>query len=248
MTWGTAVSIVLWGLFLIGLALVARQIAQAARGDPALWEREIRRMEREDQQRMPPEGVIVFTGSSSIRFWKTLEEDMSPLPVVNRGFGGSQIFEATHFVDRIVLPYRPRAVVLYAGENDISGVGFSRKRSAEELRDDFQHFCVAVHTNLPDAPIYYVSIKPPKLRLKLWPEMQKANRLIELFTRSDLRLHYVDVATQMLDAEGQPRRDLFKWDGIHMNREGYVIWTRILRPILLEAFGTDEEGGAAPPG
>jgi lysophospholipase L1-like esterase len=244
MTWGTIVLIALGGLFLIGLVVVARQIVRAARGDPTVWEPEIRRLEREDRRGMPPEGVIVFTGSSSIRFWKTLENDMAPLPVLNRGFGGSQIFEATHYVDRIVLPYRPRAVVLYAGENDIAGVKFSRKKSAEELEYDFQQFCVAVHAHFPDASIYYVSIKPPKLRIKLWPEMQKANRLIEQFTGSDLRLHYVDVATHMLDSEGQPRRDLFKWDGIHMNEEGYVIWTRILKPILLEAFGTDGEGRA----
>jgi lysophospholipase L1-like esterase len=248
MSLGTVVLLVLGALFLIGFVLVARQITRAVKGDPTVWEPEIRRLERHDRRGMPPEGVIVFTGSSSIRFWKTLKEDMSPLRVLNRGFGGSQIFEVTHYVDRIVLPYRPRGVVLYAGENDIAGVKFSRKRSAEELQNDFQQFCFAVHSHLPQAAIYYVSIKPLKLRLRLWPEMQKANRLIERFTESDMRLHFVDVSTAMLDAAGEPRRDLFKWDGIHMNEEGYVIWTRILRPILLEEFGAAEEKRDVPPG
>ncbi|MBN1583387.1 MAG: hypothetical protein JXA89_21940 [Anaerolineae bacterium] len=233
MAYDSVIFVVLATVFAASmLAILARKTIQAVRGDPTFWEWEIRRFERQDRRNMPPPGGIVFTGSSSIRFWKTLREDMAPLPVLNRGFGGSQIHQVTHYADRIILPYEPGAVVLYAGENDIAGVKFSRKKTAEEILEAFQAFCKTVHARLPETPIYFVSIKPPKQRASLWPEMQKANRLINAFAATDDRIRYVDVATAMLDPAGQPRDDLYKWDGLHINAEGYVIWTSILKPVL----------------
>ena len=239
MDYGSVVLIAFAALLVIVFVALAKKTAQAARGDPAFWEWEIRRFEREDQHSKPPPGVIVFTGSSSVRFWKTLEEDMAPLPVVNRGFGGSQIHQVTYYADRIVLPYKPRAVVLYAGENDIAGAKFSKKKSPEEVLEAFKRFCATIQTELPEIPIYFLSIKPPKLRQRLWPEMQTANNLIEEFCRSDQGIRFVDVASAMLDAEGRVRGDVFKWDGIHLNRKGYIIWTSILKPILEEAFAVE---------
>jgi lysophospholipase L1-like esterase len=219
-----------------GLIRLPRLAARLKSADPTLWEGAIRKFEAEDRRRPPPPGVIVFTGSSSIRFWKSLTEDMAPLPVVNRGFGGSQIHQVAHYVDRIVLPYKPKAVVFYAGENDMAGLFFSRKRTPVEIRDAYREFCEKVHAALPQVPIYYISTKPPKRRLRLWPAMQEANGLVREYCASDERLHYIDIVPAMLDAEGKPRRDLFKWDGIHLNEKGYAIWKSIVRPILVEAF------------
>jgi lysophospholipase L1-like esterase len=154
-------------LVVVGLVIFIRKTLQAARGDPAFWEWEIRRFERANRRAMPPSGGIVFTGSSSIRFWKTLEADMAPLPVVNRGFGGSQIHHITHYADRIVLPHKPKIVVLYAGENDIAGVKFSKKKSAADVLEAFKRFCEVVHAELPQTLIIFVSIKPPKRRAAL---------------------------------------------------------------------------------
>jgi lysophospholipase L1-like esterase len=225
-------------LVLSAIASIAKKISLAANQDPALWEGGIRWFEKADEKRMPPSGVIVFTGSSSIRFWKTLEEDMAPLPVVNRGFGGSQIHEVVHFADRIVLPYKPRAVVLYAGENDVAGVMFSKGKPAEQLLETFERFCESIHAELPGTVVYFISIKPPKRRWEHWEEMQRANRLIEEFIDTDERLHYIDVSSAMLDEEGKTRTELFKWDGIHMNQGGYAIWTSIVKPVLVQAFET----------
>jgi lysophospholipase L1-like esterase len=219
-----------------GLMALDRFTAKLVSADPTMWEGVIRRFEKQDRHSHPPECVIVFTGSSSIRFWKSLKEDMAPLPVVNRGFGGSQIHQVAHYVDRIVLPYNPRAVVFYAGENDMAGLFFSRKRTPVEIRDAYQEFCQKVHAALPQVPIYYISTKPPKRRLRLWPAMQVANGLVREYCASDARLHYIDIVPAMLDAEGKPRRDLFKWDGIHLNEKGYAIWKSVVRPILAEAF------------
>ena len=234
----------------LGLMSLARLLAKLRSADPTIWEGAIRRFEKADRRSPPPKGVIVFTGSSSIRFWKSLKEDMAPLPVLNRGFGGSQIHQVTHYADRIVLPYKPGAVVFYAGENDMAGLFFSRKRTPVEIRDAYREFCQKIHRALPEVPIYYISTKPPKRRLRLWPAMQEANRLVRECCASDKRLHYIDIVPAMLDAAGNPRRDLFKWDGIHLNEKGYAIWKSVVRPILAEAFPERADlatGGLHPP-
>jgi len=145
MTYGSIILIALTTVLVLAvLFILVRKTAQAIRGDPTFWEWQIRRFEREDLRRKPAMGGIVFTGSSSIRFWKTVEEDMAPLTVINRGFGGSQIHQVTYYAERIVLPYKPKIVVLYAGENDIAGVKFSRKKTAEEVLEAFKEFCAGV--------------------------------------------------------------------------------------------------------
>jgi lysophospholipase L1-like esterase len=232
----TIIAVIAALVVALGLMSLARFVVKLRSAAPTIWEGAIRKLEKADRRSPPPSGVIVFTGSSSIRFWKSLKEDMAPLPVVNRGFGGSQIHQVTHFVDRIVLTYQPRAVVFYAGENDMAGLFFSRKRTPVEIRDAYRDFCQKVHRALPEVPIYYISTKPPKRRLRLWPAMQEANRLVREYCATDERLRYIDIVPAMLDAEGKPRRDLFKWDGIHLNEKGYAIWTSAVRPILAGAF------------
>ena len=232
----------------LGLTALARFVAKLRSADPTIWKRAIRQFEKEDRRSPPPKGVIVFTGSSSIRFWKSLKEDMAPLPVVNRGFGGSQIPQVTHYADRIVLPYQPRAVVFYAGENDMAGLFLSSKKGPTEIRDAYRRFCEKIHGALPDVPIYYISTKPPKRRLRLWPAMQVANQLVREYCASGKRLRYIDIVPAMLDTAGKPRRDVFKWDGIHLNEKGYAIWTSVVRPVLLEAFPESKQSatGALP--
>ena len=206
------------------------------KGDPTVWERSIRKFEKQDQKNGIEKDFILFTGSSSIVYWKKLNEDMAPLNVLNRGFGGSQIPDVTHYVDRIVLPYKPKGIVFYAGENDITGLFVSKKKTAEEVRDSFKQFYEKVTSSYSEVPIYFISIKPPKRRKKFWSEMQKANDLIENYCASLDNLHYINIVEPMLDKDGYVQTDLFKWDGIHMNSKGYEIWTSIIKPILLQAF------------
>jgi lysophospholipase L1-like esterase len=216
-----------------GLIYVLRLRARLNRGDPTIWERDIRKYEKQDVESPPSERAILFTGSSSIRYWKTLSTDMAPLYVLNRGFGGSQISEVNHYVNRIVFPYKPQSIVFYAGENDLSGLFYTKKKSPEQVRDDYRIFCETVHAQLSQVPIYFISIKPPKRRKNLWHTMQKTNNLVEEFCKTEELLHYIDIVQPMLDPEGNPRAHLFKWDGIHMNEQGYEIWTSIVKPILM---------------
>ncbi len=217
------------------LIFILRFRAKLNRGDPTIWEREIKKYEKQDIENPPAEGAILFTGSSSIRYWNTLKEDMTPLSVLNRGFGGSRISDAIHYVDRIVFPYKPKSVVFYAGENDLSGLFYTTKKTPEEVKNNFRDFCDKIHGQLPEVPIYFISIKPPKRRKNLWGEMKRANSLVEEFCSSNDLLHYIDIVPPMLNTEGIPRPELFKWDGIHMTGLGYEIWTSIVKPILLES-------------
>jgi lysophospholipase L1-like esterase len=201
---------------------------------PDFFADEIAAFEAADRERPPPERPIVFVGSSSIRLWGTLAEDMAPLPVLNRGFGGSQLAHALHFADRVVIRYRPRAVVLYAGDNDLAE---RTGKSAADVVRDFQAFAARVHGAVPDARIYYLAIKPSRMRWARWPEMAKANADIAALCAGDPRLAFLDVATPMLATGEPPARSLFVFDGLHLSAQGYALWTSVVRPRLLADLG-----------
>ena len=214
-----------------------------AMGKPWFWKRAIRRFEKSDRAHPPQPGVIVFTGSSSINFWKTLAQDMAPLNVVNRGFGGSQMAHVTHYATRIVLRYAPSAVVVYAGENDLARPW---SKSPETVLHDFQEFVELVQGQLPTTWIYFVSVKPTPQRWSLREKQLRTNQLIEDFCRTQPQAQFVDVSTAMLDSNGKLRRDLFKWDGLHPSTQCYALWTSILRPILMERFAAHEPAFLKP--
>jgi hypothetical protein len=205
----------------------------SASQDPAFFEDEIAAFEAADREHPPPTRPIVFVGSSSIRLWSSLAEDMAPLPVLNRGFGGSQLAHVVHFTGRTVLRYRPRAVVLYAGDNDLDE---STGKSAADVVRDFQAFVALVHGAVPDARIYYLAIKPSRMRWSRWPEQSKANAEIAALCGQDSRLAFLDIATPMLATGTPPARALFLLDGLHLSERGYALWTDVVKPRLLADF------------
>lgn len=197
------------------------------------WEPSIRAFERQDKVHPVPPGAIVFTGSSSIAYWSSLVGDMKPLTVINRGFGGSEYTDVNHYADRIVIAYRPAAVVVYAGDNDLASPG---RKTAQSVAQDVQQFVQIVHAKLPETWVLVLSIKPSILRWKAWPEMKQANQLIQDFLRTQDHAAYVDVASPMFDERGRPSGDLFVGDGLHPSAKCYALWTSIVKPILLEHF------------
>jgi lysophospholipase L1-like esterase len=207
-----------------------------AMGTSWFWEFQISAYEKKDRIQPPPKGEIVFTGSSSIFFWDTLSEDMKPLHAFNRGFGGSQLSQVDHYASRIVIPYQPRAVVLYAGENDMS---WPWSKSSDTVLQDLQQFVKEIHTALPDAWIYYISMKPSPDRWGDWPAFDATNRKIESWCGTQDRVRFIDVSRAMLDEHGTVRHELFRRDGLHMNAEGYALWTSIIKPVLLERIGPE---------
>ena len=153
-----------------------------------------------------------------------MADDLPGATVINRGFGGSTIHDSTRYADRIILPYHPTRIFLYAGDNDIAA-----GKSPRQVRDDFRAFVEKVHGALPDVPVLYLSIKPSLARWKLVDQIKEANRLISEYAKETKGVEYIDVFTPMLTAEGTPRKELFRDDGLHMNRKGYELWTSILR-------------------
>lgn len=216
-------------LALLGGTVAFEYYARASQ-DPTFFEPDIRAFEASDRVSPPEPGGIVFVGSSSIRFWSTLAEDMAPLPVIRRGFGGSQLSHVAHFAHRIVTPYRPSAVVVYAGDNDLAE---RTGKTAEVVLADFQELVRKIREESPQARIYFLTIKPSKLRWARWPEMARANALIEAWCAGDPLLETIDVATPLLGPDGAPRDDVFRLDGLHLNQVGYRAWTETVKPILL---------------
>ncbi|MBN1531789.1 MAG: hypothetical protein JXA20_03925 [Spirochaetes bacterium] len=218
------------GIAAVKLYMIHQKVASE---DPRVWEEDIRAFERTDAATRPAPGGILFVGSSSFRFWKTLQHDMAPLPVTNRGFGGSKLPALIHYASRIIYPYRPSMVVIYCGDNDMT-VG--RRRSPGEVLKDLQKLTGAVRANLPAAKIYFVSIKPSPSRMEYWPAMAKANEMIAGYMKTQRGMHFIDVSAAMFDGAGALKTDIFTWDRIHMNQRGYAIWTGIIRPVLTRDF------------
>ena len=191
------------------------------------WEADIQKFEKQDKINFPKAGSILFTGSSSIRMWKTLKEDFAFTDVINRGFGGSQISDLIYFVNRIVIPYHPRHIVVYSGDNDIAS-----GKTSEMVFNDYHKFVKMVRDSLPDTPITYIAIKPSIARWKLSEKMLEANRLIEKFSGTDPKLNFVDIFAPMIGENGNPKSELFIKDGLHLNREGYKLWRKLVMPYI----------------
>lgn len=190
------------------------------------WEEQITAFEAKDRLQPPPQRGILFIGSSSIRGWK-LDDYFADLPVINRGFGGSQIADSTHFADRIITPYKPRIVVLYAGDNDIA-----KGKSPERVTADYRAFVKTVHSALPKTRIVFIAIKPSISRWKLVDDMRRANASVKSIADKDDRLVFVDIDKPMIGQDGQPRKELFRDDGLHLNAAGYKLWASLVKPHL----------------
>jgi lysophospholipase L1-like esterase len=198
----------------------------------ALWEKAIATFETQDKEKgMPESGGIVFVGSSSIVGWKTLTEDFPGLPVLNRGFGGSEVQDSVYYAGRIVLPYKPSVVVLYAGDNDIAA-----GRTLEQIVGGFQTFARKIHAALPDTKILFLAIKPSPSRWSREGQMVAVNRAIADWIAMQKNMVFIDVHTPMLGSDGLPRPELYKDDRLHMTPTGYRLWAEIVTPYLKAAL------------
>ncbi len=192
-----------------------------------VWVNDMARFEAEDAANPPPAAPIVFTGSSSVRMWDSLASDFPGKPVLNRGFGGSQVRDAVHYADQIAVRYQPRMIVLYSGDNDINA-----GRSPQQVLSDFRAFVARIRQALPRTPIAYLAIKPSPSRIDQLPRQQQANALLRQEAARLEHVEFIDVATPMLGADGQPRAELFIEDRLHMSRAGYELWRGVVAPYL----------------
>jgi lysophospholipase L1-like esterase len=207
------------------VVFIATSLAGQSPGNK--WEPEIKKFEESDRKNPPPKHAVVFIGSSSIQSWKSLADDFPGIKVINRGFGGSELADSTFYADRIVIPYRPKMVVLYAGDNDLAD-----GRTPQQVFEDYKVFVERVHRKLPTTKIAYISIKPSPARASLLQSMKDANGLIKAYATHHKRLVYIDVLTPMLGKDGNPRPELFGPDRLHMNSEGYGLWKLVIAPYI----------------
>jgi lysophospholipase L1-like esterase len=209
----------------VTITVVLLAVAPAAQQGDA-WEPAIAAFEAGDRASPPPSGEIVFVGSSSIRLWD-VQKYFPELKIVNRGFGGSQLSDAVRYAERIVIPYGPRIVVVYAGDNDLYAGATS-----EEVAIEAERFVRTVRAKLPDVRIVFIGIKPSLLRWAVIERMRLANELIRRFAEHDDKVAFVDVDHAMLGWDETPRPELFVEDGLHMTPSGYELWATLLRPLL----------------
>ncbi len=214
---------VLGGLFLFS----ASAWAQAPADDRAAkWEKEIAAIEKRLADKPPPKGAVLFAGASSIRLWN-LNLYFFDWDTINVGFGGSEVRDSTAVVKRLILPHKPRAVVFYAGDNDINS-----GRTPEQVLEDFTAFAKAIHAELPKTAIHFIAIKPSFARWEQFETQKKANALVKAFCAKDERLGFIDIVPPMLGADGKPRNELFGKDGLHLINKGYDVWAEMIKKAV----------------
>lgn len=224
---GTAVILVLFLALATGCTTNPRIAPITPIAETRPFANEINAFIAADRTNPPLKKAILFVGSSSIRLWKTLAQDFPEHRVINRGFGGSQIVDSVNYADHIVLPYRPRQIVMYAGGNDLNA-----KKSPQEVFSDYQAFVQRVHAVLPQTEITYISIAPNPARWAQIDRVREANRLIQAYSNEHAGLSFIDIHPHMLGKDGQPKPELFVADRLHMSANGYVIWREVVRPHL----------------
>jgi lysophospholipase L1-like esterase len=216
---------------------VAARAEPAGSIAPAWYEQEIRAYEAADEAAMPEPGGVLFIGSSSIRMWKSLEADMDPLPVINRGFGGSKTHEVLAVFDRIVLPYEPRVIVYYCGDNDLG----TDNTDSEAAAEGFIAFDGRARAEWPGVQVINIPIKPSLARWGNWEAMRRANEMVRAYCERTPGAVYVDTATPTLDASGEPDPAMFLEDGLHLSERGYEVWTSVVRPAVMDAWARATE-------
>ena len=213
--------------FALLVAAAPGAVAQLASPSPVRFQATIDKYLDDDKTAPPPRGGILFTGSSIFFRWKTLTEQMAPLPAYNRAFGGSRTADILYYMDKVVLPYEPKIIVYYCGSNDVNA-----GESAGPIAARFREFARRVHAKLPATKIYYVSINKAPQKRDRWDVVDAANELVSGFTSRDSRLGFIDVNPALFDAVGKLRVELYLPDLLHFKEPAYAEFTRIIKPVL----------------
>ena len=201
-----------------------------AQTKPRFWE-DVQIIKNYDRLFQSPANPIVFVGSSSIRKWDNLQEVFGRYRVMNRGIGGAIVDDISTHLNDLVLSYNPRQIVIYVGENDLTDDGIT----ANDILQKTQQLFHLIRAKFPEVPVIYIAMKPSPSRDKFMPKAKEANALIKSFLATDKNVVFVDVFPLMLTKEGKSRPELFLADKLHMNPDGYAIWSKAVEPYLLKA-------------
>ena len=215
---------------IIVVALLWAGILFAQDQKPVFWD-DIQAFKKQDSVSFPPKNAILFIGSSSFTMWKDVQQYFPSYTIINRGFGGSSLPDVIRYANDIILPYQPKQIVIYCGENDVAA---SDSVTGKLVYNRFKQLFTIIRNRYPKVKVTYVSMKPSPSRQLLLSKMISGNELIKKYLSSKKRTSYVDVYKEMIDDEGKPRPDLFLDDNLHMNKTGYAIWQKLIEPHLLK--------------
>ena len=216
----------------LAVALSTAASAQATtRPLPTRYQADIDKFIRADSASMPPANGIEFVGSSIIRLWSTLGEQMAPLPAYNRGFGGSRTPDVLYYMDRIVLPYRPRFVVYYCGSNDVSA-----GENADAIVGRVQEFHQRLLRELPATRMFFVSVLHAPEKRRKWAVVDSVNAQMRRYAAAATNIEYIDINPPLLDLKGEVQGALYLPDSLHYRPEAYVRFTEVIKPVLMRAW------------
>lgn len=192
---------------------------------------EIKSFEKQDSLSMPATEQVLLAGSSTFRLWLTSKEDLAGFPVINRGFGGSQMSDLNLYFERIVTKYNPKVILVYEGDNDLAA-----GESPLSVFEDFKIFAEKVKNQLPDAIVGYCSIRPSLARINMRDKQVEANDMIKAHCKKLKGFYFVDIQKDFYLKNGDLMPDIFVSDKLHMNKKGYDIWTKATRKFLKKRF------------
>ena len=193
------------------------------------WEKDIQKFEQLDKSEKYPEDAILFAGSSSIRLWTTLEQDMAPYNIIQRGYGGAKLSDFVVYSGRIFDPHQCKAIVLFIA-NDITGS--DNDKTPKEVAELFRNVLKTIRKVHPSTPVFWIAVTPTPSRLKVWPEIQKANSLIKDICEKKKNTYFIKTDFAFLNENGVPKDELFRADKLHLTEKGYAVWTGIIKKEL----------------
>ena len=221
-------SILLAG-FLASCNVSRKYTAEATKN----WEKDILKFEQQDKSEKDPANAILFAGSSSIRLWSTLKDDVAPYPVIQRGFGGSKFSDMAVYAKRIIYPHQFKALVIFEA-NDITGS--KTDKTPAEVDKLFRNIVKTVRKKYADQPIFLFEITPTKSRWAVWPTVKQTNQMLKETCSKLHNTFFIETASAYLNKDGEPRNELFIKDMLHQNHEGYIIWGDLAKKKLDEVL------------
>ena len=193
------------------------------------WDNDIQKFEQLDKSEKYPDDAILFAGSSSIRLWNTLEKDMSPYHIIQRGYGGAKLSDFAVYANRIFSPHKCKAIVIFIA-NDIMGT--DQDKTPEEVAALSRNVLKTIRKSHPKTPVFWIAVTPTALRWKVWPEIQKANELIRNICEQKKNTYFIKTDFAFLNENGEPMDELFRDDKLHLTEKGYAVWTQIIKKEL----------------
>ena len=199
------------------------------------WEDEIKKLEVLDKKETYSNQAVLFIGSSSIRLWKSIEEDLDTYEPIKRGYGGAHYYDIIHFTNRLVSPHKVKAIAIFVA-NDITGIEnginnqtVNRDLSPKEVLRLVKFVTKEIRKSHEKVPVFFIETTPTSKRWKVWDKISKANDLIENYTSKYENLYYINTRSFYIGSDGMPNDSLFVKDKLHLNREGYKLWGKIIK-------------------